>query len=327
MLLTATPVSNSPLEIYAMLSLAIGHERVNDMCLGIKGADDFMEMMCAKENQDDVTMDGVARTTDVFVGLNNVGVLRKAIGEVATIKSAEDVGEQIVVPDREEKATPVTLPTDIVDRLKLYKSAFRYAIDEISEKSPNRGDPEAYAQVAQHFGEELNLIGHTFNLINKMTLLIADPELDQRATFYSYLPTQADKAKAAIEQFNARKFTEERPRPGPMTDEAAIVGHKTVKDSGGNETELLKIEVRAKAIDGGRVVIDTIDPDVQSAFEAIAEKLGLDLDVSVPPKLAAMLENFQHEQASPRGIDADGQRSPIVKQIVFCNILPHVVLV
>ncbi|WP_175854390.1 hypothetical protein [Burkholderia anthina] len=322
MVLTATPITNSPLEIYAMLSLAVGHERVNDVCLGIRGADDFMEMMCAKENQDDVTMDGVARTTDVFVGLNNVGVLRKAIGEVATIKSAEDVGEQIAVPDREEKAAPVALPPDVVERLKLYKSAFRYAIDEISEKSPNRGDPEAYAQVAQHFGEELNLIGHPFNLINKMTLLIADPELDQRATFYSYLPTQADKAKAAIEQFNARKFTEERPRPGPMTDEAAIVGHKTVKDSGGNETELLKIEVRAKAIDGGRVVIDTIDPDVQSAFEAIAEKLGLDLDVSVPPKLAAMLENFQHEQASPRGIDADGQRSPIVKQIVFCDILP-----
>lgn len=322
LMLTATPITNSPLEIYAMLSLAVGHDRVNDMCLGIQGADNFMDMMCAKENQDDVTMDGVARTTDVFVGLNNVGVLRKAIGEAATIKSAEDVGEQIVVPDREEKAAPLTLPTDVVARLKLYKSAFRFAMDEISEKKPNRGDRAAFDQVAEHFGEEMNLIGHPFNLINKMTLLIADPELDQRATFYGYLTAQADKAKAAIEKFNARKFTEERPRPGPMTDEKAIVGHKTVKDAAGNETELLKVEVRAKSIDGGRVVIDTIDPDIQSAFETIAEKLGLDLDVSVPPKLAAMLENFQHEQASPRGIGADGQPSPIVKQIVFCDILP-----
>jgi hypothetical protein len=146
-MLTATPITNSPLEIYAMLSLAIGHERVNDMCLGIKGADNFMEMMCAKENQDDVTMDGVARTTDVFVGLNNVGVLRKALSSAFTIRSAEDVGEQIVVPDREEKATPVTLPKDIVDRLKLYKGAFRWAIDEISEKSPNRGDKGAFDEV------------------------------------------------------------------------------------------------------------------------------------------------------------------------------------
>ena len=322
LMLTATPITNSPLEMYAMLSLAVGHERVNDLCLGIKGADNFMEMMCVKENQDDVTMDGVARTTDVFVGLNNVGVLRKSIGEVATIKSAADVGGQIIVPEREEKPTPVTLPDAVVERLKLYKSAFRYAIDELAEKSPNRGDPEAYDQVAQHFGEELNLIGHPFNLINKMTMLIADPELDQRASFYSYLSTQADKAKQAIEQFNARKITEERPRPGPMTDESAIVGKKKVKDSGGNETELLKIEVRARAIDGGRVVIDSIDPDVQSAFEAIADKIGLDLDVSVPPKLAAMLENFQNEQASPRGIDASGKATSVVKQIVFCDILP-----
>jgi hypothetical protein len=322
LMLTATPITNSPLEMYAMLSLAAGHERVNDMCLGIRGADNFMEMMCAKENQDDVTMDGVARTTDVFVGLNNVGVLRKAIGEVATIKSAEDVGEQILVPDREEKATPVTLPPEIVDRLKLYKGAFRWAIDLISEKSPNRGDQAAYDQVAEHFGEELNLIGHPFNLINKMTLLIADPELDQRATFYSFIPTQAAKAKDAIAQFNGKKFIEERPRPGPMTDEKAIVGHRTIKDTAGAETELLKVQVQAKVIDGNRVVIDTIDPDTQSAFEAIAEKMGLDLDVSVPPKLAAMLENFQHEQASPRGIDENGAATSIVKQIVFCDILP-----
>ena len=322
MMLTATPVTNSPLEIYAMLSLAVGHERVNDLCLGIRGADEFMEMMCAKENQDDVTMDGVARTTDVFVGLNNVGVLRKAIGAVASIKTAAEVGEQIVVPDREERAAPVTLPTDVVDRLKLYKGAFRFAIDALSETEPNRGDPEAYEQVARHFREELHLIGHPFNLINKMTMLIADPELDQRATFYTFVQSQADKAKAVIEKFNAKAYVEERPRPGPMTDAAAIVGHKTVKDSGGSETELLKIQVAAKIVDGNRIVLDTIDPDTQSAFEAMAEQLQLDLDVSVPPKLAAMLENFQAEQANPRGVDGDGQRSAIVKQIIFCDILP-----
>ena len=322
LLLTATPITNSPLEVYAMLSLSVGHERVNDMCLGIQGADHFMEMMCQKENQDDMTMDGVARTTDVFVGLNNVGVLRRAIGTVATIKSAEDVGEQIVVPDREEKPTPVTLPPEIVERLKLYKGAFRWAIDELAGKKANRGDQDAYEEVARHFGEDLKLVGHPFNLINKMTLLIADPELDQRASFYSFSPTQADLAKQAIDQFNARKFVEERPRPGPMTPEGAVVGQKTIKDAAGNETLSLKIEVRAKSMDATRVVIDTIDPDTQSAFEAIADKLGLDLEVSVPPKLAAMLVNFQSEQTNPRGIGADGRPSSVVKQIVFCDILP-----
>lgn len=322
LLLTATAITNSPLEIYSMLSLSVGYERVNDMCLGIKGADNFMEVFVQKENQDDVTIDGVARTTDVFVGLNNVSILRKSIGEVATIKSAEDVGEQIVVPDREEKASAVTLTGDIVDRLGVYKRAFRFAIDTLAGKEPNRGGKEAFDAVSAHFGEEMDLIGHPFNLINKMTLLIADPELDQRATFYNVIGAQKDKAQDAVSQFNAKNFTEERPRFTPMSSESSVVSRKTTKDESGNEITIMKIKVVASIIDGNRIVIDTITPETQSSFEDIAEKIGLDLDVSVPPKLAAMLENFQHEQATPRGIMDDGSKSPVVKQIIFCDILP-----
>ncbi len=322
LLLTATPITNSPLEIYSMLSLSVGHERVNDMCLGIQGADNFMDVFVQKENQDDMTMDGVARTTDVFVGLNNVAVLRKSIDETATIRTAEDVGEQIVVPEREEKKSQITLTANIVDRLKLYKSAFRFALDDLTNNVPNRGDLDAFKAVSNHFGEAQDLIGHPFNLISKMTMLIADPELDQRATFYTFISSQDDKAKAVIDKFNAKKHTEERPRPGPMTDEDAIVGKKTVKDVSGESYELLKIAVRAKVIGGNRIVIDTIDPSTQTAFETMAEKAGLDLDVTVPPKLAAMLENFQNEQATPRGIDESGGVSSVVKQIIFCDILP-----
>ncbi len=324
LLLTATPISNSPQEVFSVLSLSVGHERVNDMCLGIKGADNFMEVFVQKENQDDVTIDGVARTTDVFVGLNNVSILRKSIGEVATIKSAEDVGEQIVVPDREEKASSVTLTRDIVDRLEIYKEAFRFAIDTISgiDESDNRGSKVAFESVSAHFGEEMDLIGHPFNLINKMTLLIADPELDQRATFYGFIDAQIDKAKDAVSQFNAKNFTEERPRFTPMSSESSVVSRKTTKDEAGNEVTILKMKVVASIIDGNRIAIDTITPETQSAFEDIAEKIGLDLDVSVPPKLAAMLENFQNEQATPRGVMDDGSKSPVVKQIIFCDILP-----
>ncbi|WP_292992647.1 SNF2-related protein [Nitrosomonas sp.] len=322
LLLTATAITNSPLEIYSMLSLSVGHERVNDMCLGIKGADNFMEVFVQKENQDDVTIDGVARTTDVFVGLNNVSILRKSIGEVATIKSAEDVGEQIVVPDREEKASAVTLTDDIVDRLGVYKRAFRFAIDTLAGKEPNRGGKEAFDAVSAHFGEEMDLIGHPFNLINKMTLLIADPELDQRATFYNFIGAQKDKAQDAVSQFNAKNFTEERPRFTPMSSADSVVSRKVTKDEAGNEVTILKIKVVASIIDGNRIAIDTINPETQSAFEDIAEKIGLDLDVSVPPKLAAMLENFQNEQVTPRGIMDDGSKSPVVKQIIFCDILP-----
>ena len=323
LLLTATPITNSPQEIYSMLTLAVGHDRVNDLCLGIKGADEFMEAMTHKENTDDVTIDGIEKTTDVFTGLDNLAVLRKALGDTFAIEDAQSVGAQVVVPDRDEQATAVVLPPEIRERLQLYKGAFRYAIDAIMEKKPNRGDPDAFAAVSEHFGEPLQLIGHPFNLLNKMTMLIADPELDQRATFYGFAEDQAAKAEEVIKLFNKKPPNEDRPRLGPWTDPGAVVSRKTVRDTEtGNKTEMLKVRVEAKLDDqNNRIVLDTLETTTILAFEKIAEKVGLNLTVSIPPKLAALLENVQHEEANPRGVTRDGKASPHVKQIVFCDVL------
>jgi len=322
LLLTATPITNSPLEIYSMLTLAIGHDRVNDLCLGVKGADDFMNMFTHKENEDDVTIDDVVRAIDVFTGLDNVPVLRKALGDTFVIKSAEDVGATIVVPSRDEIATPITLPLSTISQLELYKGAFRYAIDALTDKKPNRGSKTSYDAVAALFGEPMRLIGHPFNLINKMTLLITDPELDQRATFFTILDDQISTAREVIAAFNKKKIVEDRARPGPWTAKDAVIDRKTERvTKDGVIEEAVKIRVEAKIDEtSGRLVLDTIDPTTIMLFESMAEKAGLHLDVTVPPKLAAMLENFQKEQATPRGVTRDGQRSTVVKQIIFCDI-------
>ncbi len=323
LLLTATPISNSPIELYSMLSLAKGHDKVNAMMLDIRGADEFMAMMTDIENQDDVTIDGIDRTTNVFVGLNNVAMLRRAIDQSSTIKSAEDVGAQVALPDGEDRPSTVDLSDDTVDRLRLYKEAFRWAIDDLSNKPSNRGDRAAYDTVADYFGETQALIAHPFNLINKMTLLIADPELDRRATFFTIAPGNADKAIAVIEAFNKRKIKEKRPRTSPFTDADAVVGKKMVTDDEtGDKYEELTIEVRAALQPGGKtIVIDTMDSQAQLRWDEMADKAGLDLDVTIPPKLAALLENVQYEQANPRGIDQEGNHSHIVKQIIFCDIM------
>nr|WP_319566295.1 SNF2-related protein [uncultured Rhodoferax sp.] len=321
LLLTATPITNSPLEVYSMLSLAVGRDRVNDMAMGIKGADQFMDVMCRVESEEDETVDGIVRDTRIFKGLENVAVLRNALGDVATIRTAETVGQQVKVPDADMVSSPVALPDPpILETLMQYKGAFRYAIDMISERKDNRGDQAAYEAVAAKFGEPMELIGHPFNLINKMTMLIIDPELDERATFYQVSKAQADKAAAVITTFNARKFTEERARPGPHSGADAVVGQITRKD-GEDKTVFLKIQVAAK-LDGDRIIIDTITPETQSAFETIADKEGLDLDVTVPPKLAALIANITKEESTPRGVDSEGNHTPRVKQLIFCDILP-----
>lgn len=317
-LLTATPITNSPLEIYSMLSLAMGDAKLNDMMLGVKGADDFMTMMCEIEEREEETLDGNLKMYPVFTGLRNVSALRNALAAAATMRTAEQVGAQIIVPTAEEKAAPVVLPPEVNSQLQEYKDAFRFAIDTLFEKKDVGGSEAAYEAVAARFGEPMELIGHPFNLINKMSMLIADPELDQRAAFYTVSPAQRDKAAELVSKWNTKPPVEDRPRPGPHTSEVAIVGKKKIKD-GDDTTELLRIQARAK-LDGDRLILDSMDPAVHAAFDALAEKVGVDLDVSVPPKLAALIENFQHEEANPRGRVA-GMPSGRVRQIVFCDVL------
>lgn len=319
--LTATPITNSPLEIYSMLSLVVGRDRVNDMAMGINGADQFMEMMCRVESEEDETVDGIIRDNRIFKGLENVAILRKALGDVAVIKDAESVGQQVKVPDADHVSSAVALPDPpILETLLQYKGAFRYAIDEISGRANNRGDLEAFEAVSAKFGEPAALIGHPFNLINKMSMLIIDPELDERATFYQVSAGQVEVAAAVIDTFNAKKYTEERTRPGPHSAADAVVGQITRKD-GEDKITFLKIRVAAK-LSGQRIIIDTITPETQSSFEAMAEKAGLELDVTVPPKLAAMIANVIKEETNPRGVDSEGNHTPRVKQLIFCDILP-----
>ncbi|MGI9212290.1 MAG: SNF2-related protein [Methylococcaceae bacterium] len=325
LLLTATPITNSPLEIYSMLSLSVGRDRVNESCLDIHGSDHFMGSFCQKENEEDVTIDGIERSIDVFQGLQNVSLLRKVITENATIEDVSTVGGQIIMPDEDSQQSSIALPGEVLARLQEYKEAYRFAADTLKKNSVTRGSQSAMLSVMEHFGEPMELIAHPFNLLNKMALLIADPELDGRGSFYTIQPDQADLARRVIDQFNAKKVTEKRSRPGPLTQPGGIKEKKEITSVGADGEDIVRYEYKIyveASLSGERIAVDTMDSDSQTVFENMAEKAGLNLDVSVPPKLAALVENFTEEEANPRGVDADGKLSSKVKQIVFCDILP-----
>jgi hypothetical protein len=316
--LTATPITNSPLEIYSMLCLAVGEKRVHDLCLGAEGADEFMNVMCHIEEDEELSIDGHLKPYRVFRGLQNVDLLRNAISTVMTIKTAADVkdgGDDLKLPDAPELKARVQLTADAQGMLQEYKLAYRGARESLKTSGmPTEEEMAALARVSERFGEPVELIAHPFNLINKMTLLIADPELDERATFYAVPAGQADLAQSVCDQFNKLGKIEARALAGPWTQPDALAGVKTIRD-GDNEVKLVKIKVMAR-LHKGRIVIDTMDTNLQGEFEKIADKAGLDLDCSVPPKLAALLENVKKEEANPRS--ASGR----VKQIIFCDILP-----
>jgi hypothetical protein len=252
--LSATPITNSPLEVYSMLSLTMGDQRVNDLMM-VEGSDQFMELTCAMENRDEETLDGQIKSYDVFVGLNNAKALRRIIQQSCTIKTAEEVGEQIVAPDAGRASVAVDLPESVKATLQDYKGAFRFAIDTLMEKKTVGGSKDAYDRVAEKFGEPMELIGHPFNLINKMAALIADPELDDRATFYRVSAVQQVQVADLVARWETKAPVEERSRPGPMTLAGAVVGTKTIRD-GDSDVTLVRIKALARVLDDGRLCLD-----------------------------------------------------------------------
>lgn len=321
LLLTATPITNSPLEVYSMMSLAVGHERVNGLAMGVSGADDFMNAVCVMEDEQEESIDGQMDNKRVFKGLSNPAMLRNLIGDVATVKTAEDVGAQIVVPEEDLQETAVALDSYSERKLNIYKGAYRYAMDLLNDKAvPFGPNAEAYDYVKSQFNESDDIIAHPFNLINKMTMLIADPDLDMQYTRYIVGNDQKEALDKVLADWNKKKPKEERGRKSPHTQDDDYSLKIKKDEESGKETATYTISVRAWA-DRGNVYIDSINWKIQDQFEQLAEKHGLGLDCVMSPKMAAMIDNLKRENAHVRGVNANGEKAPYAKQIIFCDIL------
>lgn len=321
LLLTATPITNSPLEVYSMMSLAVGHERVNNMAMNIKGADDFMNAVCKMEDEAQETIDGLIKNQRVFTGLNNAAMLRGIIADVATIKTAEDVGAQIVVPDQDIQAVAVDMDQSTVNKLEIYKNAYRFARD-LDKGTANFSSPEAtaYEYVKKKYGESDEVLGHPFNLINKITMLIADPDLDSMYTRYAFAEDQVELVDQVVQQWNSKKPTEERAKLSVYTLEQDYKEKvKTNKDTG-DEVTTYTVSVRAWR-DSEYVYIDSTIWTMQERFEDMADKKELTLNCIMSTKMAAMFEQIKKENAHVRGIGKDGNKAAYAKQIIFCDIL------
>ncbi len=314
LMLTATPITNSPLEIYSMLTLAVGEEEVNRRMGGVRGADAFMEAFCDISEEEVTSLTGADKLQRVFRGLQNTNLLRDVLGQICNIKTAKEV--DLAIPDADEISTSVQLPPEVVSQLQAMQQIYSIASKMAREKDVLPHEAELVMSYQAITKESIDLIGHPFNFINKVSKLIADPELAQQLTVYLVTESQLDVAKKTVDEFNSKKFTEERSRPSLAQSETSVLSRKIKKsgaDSGQDDVEVLKVMIVAKLI-GTKIMIDTEDIETQNKFLKIAEKNKLNLDVTISPKMAAFLENFTAENATPRG---KGK----AKQLIFCDML------
>ncbi|WP_321946583.1 SNF2-related protein [Paraburkholderia sp. J10-1] len=300
--LTATPVTNSPLEVYSMLTLSLGEEEVNRM-YGVTGADSFMAAACDIEEREEENIVGMMRSVRVFTGLQNAGLLRRMMRSAAVIKTAEDVkadGVDISVPEAEEIATSVDIGAASFNLILKYKQDYLDATERVIEGNADDGD---------------KLTASPFNLIRKMTRVISDPELDAGVMTFTSGADSVEAADAAIAAFNAKNIVEERDYDDPNAAPADVRTKLTKDVETGDAVTKFLITVRARrAKSGFAVELLSTDYKTQDALLKLLDGKGITPTVKVSPKLAALIANFKKEAANPRH---RGQ----AKQIIFCDEL------
>lgn len=324
--LTATPITNSPLEIYSMATLVGGEERVNSIMLGASGSDSFMETICDFSEEQEMAITGNMKSFRTFTGLRNVAALRDMINGVAFVENAESVGNDFFLPEAQEQQTMITLPEETNQTLQDYRIAYSVAkamvfTGKTSQTHLNVTEEEmdTFLRVQSETKESVELLASPFNLINKMNNLIVDPELNKQATFY--FTDNRELAEKVCTQFNNKKLKEKCTKLGPFTSPQNVLKESILRNEDKEiiGTEYL-VQVAAK-YDGERIILDSNNFNIQMTFEAILDNLELDVDMSIPPKMAALIENIKTEMANPRGIDGMRRSQKAVKQIIFCDML------
>lgn len=98
--LTATPVTNSPIEIYNMLSLVCPKEEFERM--GVYTVDDFVRLFGDLQDRDRYNVGNKVVTALTLVGFKNLDGLRNLFHKYVNIKTVADVDDQIHVPNAQE---------------------------------------------------------------------------------------------------------------------------------------------------------------------------------------------------------------------------------
>lgn len=152
-----------------------------------------------------------------------------------------------------------------------------------------------------------------------MEVLIADDDFADGVSFYDFDKAQLKQVQKCVAEFNKKGYKDERERLSAYTKEENAKAI-TQKDDGVSYITGYKVTVQADIV-GNRIMIDSMDYKTQKAFEEICERQGVNLDVTIPAKLASLLDNIKFEMANKRGKNSDGTTSSLVKQIIFCDHL------
>lgn len=128
--LTATPVTNSPLEIFNMLSLVVSPDEFERF--GVRTVDDFVNVFADIQTIFKQSVSGEVKQTLGITGFKNLDGLRNLFHKYVSVKTVADVDNEIHVPHAEEAEEVVAISEE---QAKLYAQLRKRAKSIVEQKS------------------------------------------------------------------------------------------------------------------------------------------------------------------------------------------------
>jgi N12 class adenine-specific DNA methylase len=181
--LSATPIVNSPFEIYSQLSMVCDKSDFERM--GVYSVDQFVDIFGKVEQVDKLKLSGKIDSGPGLVGFQNLDALRGMFNKYVNLKSAEDVESEIHVPEGKRQPVEVELSEEQ-----------QVAYEELRARAAKSADPATPAEEKEH----------VFSLIREMDRVTTDMDLYRR-TMSFVLPSKYRKAVEDLEKKLPETYT------------------------------------------------------------------------------------------------------------------------
>lgn len=269
-LLTATPLVNSPLDAFNMLSHVVPVEEWKAM--GILTPDDFVRVFGETANVVVQKISGEVVDKQGLVGFKNLDGLRGIFHRWTTLKTAKDVKESVKIPDLNEINVDVPLTTE---QMEIYEE-LRQRAAKIGQKEAFERLEDGTVSVTPNKNDDF-----IFSVIRDMDKLVIDPDLYRSSMTFIFPEDQREKVMAIA--------------AGLPAAAGGVASDDDETDTGLVSTRASKV-VETKVNTRGDAVELVVSVELEAAVLDAIAKAGIDIKTvthPIPPKYAALIANLK----------------------------------
>ena len=257
-LLTATPVANSPIEIFNMLSLVIDSAEFER--LGIYTPDDFVRQFGMIQDVEKVRVSGEVVNVEGLAGFKNLNALRALFHRYALMRNAASVdpnGDVLRLPDSVEMMTEATMSS---------AQEVRYA--NLRNEAKDAGNPQKIKS-----GEARPM----FAVIRDMDRVTTDMDLYNREMTFLFKQADQSKVDALIAAL------------------PATISYKMLDEESGEKVTVELSKATDYTLSGDTLTY-VAPENYEDAIVGLFPRVGLDYaSHPLTPKYAKLLANMQSE--------------------------------